>query len=230
MQRLLLGIETSHDLGGVALVRGRECLVETSSTGKLKHSEELLILINTALGSSHLALEDVDGIAVSIGPGSFTGLRVGLAAAKGLCLSRAKPLIGVPTLDALASMVRDEEVPVHTIIDAKRGEVYWASYELRDGVQRRIGGYEALSPQGFAERLTSEALVVGSGIERYRDTILQSARVPVRLKDPNPQFPSPTAVAILGLERLESDNVDDVSIIEPIYIRPSDAEAKRRQT
>jgi tRNA threonylcarbamoyladenosine biosynthesis protein TsaB len=230
MQKLLLGIETSHDLGGVALVRGRECVAEALSTGSLKHSEELLILVKRAFESSHLGLEDADGIAVSIGPGSFTGLRVGLAAAKGLCLSRAIPLIGVPTLDALASMIGDEAVPVHAIIDAKRGEVYWASYELRNGVQRRTGGYEALSPENLAEQLTSKALVVGSGVERYKDAILQSARVPVRLKEPNPQFPSPIAVAILGLERLEAGNIDDVGTIEPIYIRPSDAEAKRRQT
>ena len=223
----VLGIETSHDLGGVALVSGRECMAEVLSTGKLKHSEELVILIERAFECSGLSLDDIGGVAVSMGPGSFTGLRVGLATAKGLCLSKGIPLAGVPTLDALASMVGEEPVPVHAIIDAKRGEVYWGSYDLRNGQLRRTEGYEALTPESFAERLTSEALVVGSGLDRYKDSIIRIAQAPVRLKEPNPRFPSPTAVSVLGAEKLEAGVIEDIGAVEPIYIRPSDAEVKR---
>jgi len=228
MREVILGIETSHDLGGVALTRGEECIKEVPSSARLKHSEELVILIDTALKTSGLTLEDVDGIAVSIGPGSFTGLRVGLSTAKGLCLSTGLPMLVVPTLDALASIVKLESAPVHAIIDAKRGEVYWASYEFSGECQRRTGGYEAVSPEGLIERISSEVLLLGSGLDRYREFILENARVPVRLIDPNPRFPSPTAVSLLGYEKLKSGVAQDMGSVEPIYIRPSDAETGRR--
>jgi tRNA threonylcarbamoyladenosine biosynthesis protein TsaB len=227
---LALGIETSHELGGIALVRGDECIAEVRSKAKLKHSEELIFLIDSVMKAAGSALEDVSLVAVSIGPGSFTGLRVGLATAKGLCFSRGVPLMDVPTLDALASMVRCERMPVYTIIDAKRGELYWARYEAEDGVQRRTAGYGALTPGSLIEQITSEALVVGSGLDRYRDFILENARAPINLIEPNPRFPSPAAVSKLGVERIRSGITVDIDSVEPIYIRPSDAEAGRRNT
>jgi tRNA threonylcarbamoyladenosine biosynthesis protein TsaB len=227
MRDVILGIETSHELGGVALAEGGACLEEVLSTDRFKHSEELILLVDRALKSSGLGLPDIGAVAVSIGPGSFTGLRVGLAAAKGLCLSREIPLVAVPTLDALASMVRHESVPTHAVIDARRGELYWASYESDGDVQKRTADYSALTPRDLMDHIKSESLVVGSGLDRYRDFILKNARVPIRFIEPNPRFPSPEEVSILGSHMLKAGAVVDTDSVEPIYIRPSDAETAR---
>jgi tRNA threonylcarbamoyladenosine biosynthesis protein TsaB len=164
-----------------------------------------------------------------MGPGSFTGLRVGLATAKGLCLAGGIPLVAVPTLDALARMVdeREQSRSVHAIIDARRGEVYWASYEFVKGEQRKTGGYLALSPAQLTERLIGDTVLVGSGVDRYKDYIRNNVRCQVRFIDPNPRFPTPMLISILGLEKLRAGDVVEIDSAEPIYIRPSDAETRR---
>jgi len=228
VNKLVLGIETSHDLGGVALADEGGPVAEALSTERLKHSEELMNLIDATLESAGSGFEGVDGIAVSIGPGSFTGLRVGLATAKGVCLSRGLPLAAVPTLDALARMCSESSVPVHTIVDAKRGEVYWSSYEFESGVQKRTADYLALTPQRLVEVISGRTLLIGSGVDAYRDFIIGNAKDRVVFMNPNPRFPSPSIIAVMGLERLRAGQAEAIESLEPIYIRPSDAETKKR--
>ncbi|MFQ5905277.1 MAG: tRNA (adenosine(37)-N6)-threonylcarbamoyltransferase complex dimerization subunit type 1 TsaB [bacterium] len=226
MSKLVLGIETSHDVGGVALAESGGSVAEALSTGRLKHSEELMKLVDAVLERADSTFDHVDGVAVSVGPGSFTGLRVGLATAKGLCLSRSLPLAAVPTLDALAGMCCDSPVPVHAVIDARRGEVYWCSYEFECGVQKRTANYLAVTPQRLAGLVSGETLLIGSGVEAYRDFIVRTTKGRATFMSPNPQSPSPSVIAVMGLEMLESGQAREIESLEPIYIRPSDAEIK----
>jgi tRNA threonylcarbamoyladenosine biosynthesis protein TsaB len=225
---LLLSIETSHDTGGVAIADGRTPPVEELSTQRLKHSEELLVLIDRLLKGLGVSMSDLDGIAVSIGPGSFTGLRVGLAAAKGLCLSGGLPLVSVGTLDVFARMCPEGGLPIFALIDAKRGELYWCSYEYGGGKLKRTGEYLAISPGKLVELIAEKTLVVGSGVEAYMEYIKENAGDKVKFLDPNPEHPLPGVVATVGLEKLNRGEVEDIGEIEPIYIRPSDAETTRR--
>ncbi len=228
MSGLLLSIETSHDTGGVAIVDGRTPPVEELSTQRLKHSEELLVLIERLRKGLGIAISDIDGIAVSIGPGSFTGLRVGLAVAKGLCLSAGLRLVSVGTLDVFARMCPLTELPIFALIDAKRGELYWSSYKWRDGKLSRTSEYLAISPGRLLELILERTLVIGSGVEPYREFIRENARDRVNFLHPNPLYPSPGVVGTIGFERFRRGEVEDIAELEPIYIRPSDAEAATR--
>lgn len=228
MKRLVLGIETSADLGGVALADDEGVIAEELTKRRLNHSEELVKLIDTALKDLQSGLDDLNGVAVSIGPGSFTGLRVGLATAKGLCLSKGLPLMGIPSLDALASMCPESTLPVHAIIDAKRGEVYWSSYRYQSGMQTRTGEYLALAPQDLVERISEETILIGSGVDAFRDFIVENGKGLAKFVAPNPQSPSPSVIAVLGLQKLKADQTEEIESLEPIYIRPSDAEFKEK--
>ncbi|TET46653.1 tRNA (adenosine(37)-N6)-threonylcarbamoyltransferase complex dimerization subunit type 1 TsaB [candidate division TA06 bacterium] len=228
MNRLILGIETSSDFGGVALADEGGVVAEELTRRRLNHSEELVKLISSALKGLRSGLDDLQGVAVSIGPGSFTGLRVGLAAAKGLCLSKGLPLLGIPSLDALASMCPESSLPVHAIIDAKRGEVYWSSYRYESGMQTRTGEYIAVTPQGLVERISEETMLIGSGVDVYRDFIVENRKGLAKFVTPNPQSPLPSVIAVLGLQRLKANQIEEIESLEPIYIRPSDAEIKEK--
>lgn len=228
VNRLVLGIETSSDFGGVALANEAGVIAEELTRRKLNHSEELIRLISSVLKGLQSGLDDLHGVAVSIGPGSFTGLRVGLATAKGLCLSKGLPLLSVPSLDALASMCPESSLPIHAVIDAKREEVYWSSYRFESGMQTRTGEYLALAPQDLVERISEETMLIGSGVDAYRDFIAGNARGLARFMTPNPQSPSPSVIAILGLRKLKASQTEQIESLEPIYIRPSDAEIKEK--
>jgi tRNA threonylcarbamoyladenosine biosynthesis protein TsaB len=137
----ILGIETSTAVCSVGLANESGPIAEKSIVESHIHSEKLLTLVNDICGEQKFKLKQIDSIAISIGPGSFTGLRIGLSTAKGLCYALGKPLITVPTFDAIASAVLEQNTNCkHTAIciDAKQGEYYIGVYEKTDGVVKAI--------------------------------------------------------------------------------------------
>lgn len=124
----LLGIETSTRTGSVAIVEGEEIIAEYTLKSKETHTARLMPAIDHILKDTHLTIHQMDAVAVSLGPGSFTGLRIGLATAKGLCLALRKPLVGILTLDALAHNICYSSHIICPLLDARKGEVYAALY------------------------------------------------------------------------------------------------------
>lgn len=129
----ILGIETSTMLGGVAIADEKGLIAETRLNVKSTHSERLMATIDEQLRQSDLALSDIDVFAVASGPGSFTGLRIGLSTAKGLCYATGKPLVMIPTLEAFARSFPFSKHPVCVMLDARRGEVYAAIFQWDHG-------------------------------------------------------------------------------------------------
>ncbi|MFQ5799800.1 MAG: tRNA (adenosine(37)-N6)-threonylcarbamoyltransferase complex dimerization subunit type 1 TsaB, partial [Bacteroidota bacterium] len=167
----VLGIETATGVCGVAVVEEEVLLAERWSSEQHIHSERIVRSVQVVLSESHLELREVDVIAVSIGPGSFTGLRIGLSAAKGLCYASGKPLVAVPTLDALAHRVVglcEEGKIVCTVLDAKRDEVYSAWYERRGPRMERKSDYQVLHREEFLKRLRSMSSVMLTGEDAGR--------------------------------------------------------------
>lgn len=216
----LLAVETSTLAGGVAILeddrlRG-EYVLDVSAT----HSERLLPAIDRVLADAGWVPGDLQGLAVAVGPGSFTGLRIGLSVVKGLALALGVPVAAVPTLDAMAAVLPFATLPICPVLDARKGEVYCSLYRWEAGGMRRLWDYTALAPEALAARLTEPVILLGDG----------ARLVPTphaRLAPPHRRVPSPAAVGVLGLGRLGAGESVRADALSPIYLRPSEAELRR---
>jgi tRNA threonylcarbamoyladenosine biosynthesis protein TsaB len=217
----VLAVETSTLAGGVALVDGERLVAEYVLDVSVTHSERLLAAIDRVLADARWAPRDLGGLAVSIGPGSFTGLRIGVSTVKGLGWALGLPIAAVPTLDAMAAAVPAPALPVCPVIAARRGEVYASLYRRDGDGLRREWDYLALAPEALAERLTEPTLLVGDGAA---GVVSPHAR---RLPPPQ-RVPSPACVAVLGRARLRLGETVDAAALVPFYLRASQAELRRR--
>jgi tRNA threonylcarbamoyladenosine biosynthesis protein TsaB len=217
----VLGIETSTLAGGVALVDGDRLVAEYLLDVRVTHSERLLAAVDRVLADAAWRPRDLEGLAVAIGPGSFTGLRVGLSTVKGLALALGVPVAAVPTLDAMAAGLPWAALPVCPVLGARRDEVYAALYRWQGEGFRRESEYLALAPDELARRLSEPTLLVGDGADSVRS-------IHVRRVPPPTRVPSPACVAVLGCARLGLGETVSVAALAPLYLRPSEAELRRR--
>lgn len=218
----LIAIETATLIGSIAIADDEKLISELTLNIKATHSEKLMAAIDHLMELSGLTLNDMDAIAVSIGPGSFTGLRIGLSAAKGLSYGSGKPLIGIPTLDALASNLSFSRYLVCPILDARKGEVYTAIYSKNE----KVADDMAVKPASLIEMIKEDTVFLGDGVSAYRNLLKEQLRglyheAPLPL-----QLPKASNVAILALDRLRNNDVDDPFTLVPRYIRKSEAELK----
>jgi tRNA threonylcarbamoyl adenosine modification protein YeaZ len=208
----LLAIDTSHEACSVGVSGGARSPVMASEVIGRGHAEKLMGMIETAMADAGLAFPDLDRIAVTVGPGSFTGLRVGIAAARGLALVSQTPVVGIGTLAALAEAARGKAgaVAVLAVMDARREEVYAQAFDA-DGTER--SGPLVLSPAAAAVMLAEGMRLAGSGA----DLVLAAAgrAVPVVHRDSSPDI---AAVLRLGLGAPAP-----AAAPRPLYLRPPDA-------
>ncbi|HSE92444.1 MAG TPA: tRNA (adenosine(37)-N6)-threonylcarbamoyltransferase complex dimerization subunit type 1 TsaB [Methylomirabilota bacterium] len=216
----LLAVETSTLAGGVALLDGDRLRGEYLLDVTVTHSERLMPAIDRLLGDAGWPPESLEALAVAVGPGSFTGLRIGLAAVKGLALALGLPIAAVPTLDAMAETLPFAAMPVCPVLDARKGEVYSCLYRWEGAGMRRDWDYVALAPDALAARLTEPAILLGDGASLIRSPH-------ARLAPPHRRGPSPAAVGVLGRARLAAGQTARAAELVPIYLRPSEAELKR---
>jgi tRNA threonylcarbamoyladenosine biosynthesis protein TsaB len=217
----VLAVETSTLSGGAALLDGERVVGEYTLDVRVTHSERLMAAIDQLLSDAGWTARDLDGIAVTVGPGSFTGLRVGLSTVKGLALALAIPVAAVPTLDAMAAMLPYAALPVCPVLDARKREVYASLYRWDGLGMRRQWDYLALSPDELARRLDEPVIVVGDGAEAIASAFARRVEPPRR-------GPAPAVVGALGRARLARAETVAVADLVPIYLRPSEAELKRR--
>ena len=232
---LILTIDTTTSRAGVALLEshgsGEEATVRAARRAVVTvHSEALLEMIDAVLGEAGTRPHELAAIACAAGPGSFTGLRIGLATAKGLCLGLSKPLLLVPSLAALVARVRaTEETLVFACIDAFKGEVYIGRYRSAEGLSPvLIGAEETLSPTRLCEELRARAaegpvVLVGDGMVRWPE--LRIAELTAIDEGP----PDPVDVGRLAALRWARGERDDLASACPRYIRLSEAELLERQ-
>ena len=164
---LVLGIETSTTQGGVAIVGEDRVLYEAVLNVEVTHSERLLPAVDRALAEARISLETLGGIAVSIGPGSLTGLRIGLSTAKGLAYATGLPLVGVPTLEAMAWALPAARWQVCPVLDARKHEVYAALFRHETEGLRRITEDAALAPDDLCRLIRNPTLFLGEGVATY---------------------------------------------------------------
>jgi tRNA threonylcarbamoyladenosine biosynthesis protein TsaB len=219
----VLALDTSTLTAGVAASDGEKVLAE-GRRRVTTHSEALLALIDEVMTSAGLTARDLDGIVCGAGPGSFTGLRIGMATAKGLCWALGKPLVLVSSLQALAARA-PEGSRVCAVIDAYKCEVYAGRFLIEGGVPRPISDEMAIAPAELAKLLAPDAplTLVGDGALRYREQLIVGT---VTLLDEDGS-PRPSDLARLGHLRLAAGEAADLAAAAPRYIRPSEAELNR---
>jgi tRNA threonylcarbamoyladenosine biosynthesis protein TsaB len=224
----ILGIDTSTSCGSLGIIDDDAVVAEYALLRDETHSTRLVPAIQALLKEARLDLDEIDGIAVSLGPGSFTGLRVGLSAVKGLALAAEKPVVGVPTLDALAANLPFTPYLICPLLDARKGEVYTALYKDGEGGQvEQLTPYQVLSPLDLLEKIPlQETIFLGDGVEAYRELIMERLSAKALFAPPHLRFLRGSSVAEIGLQRFKKGEKDDTSSLVPIYVRPSDAEIK----
>ena len=227
---LILAIETATPCGSVAISQGGVAdgtlVAEISARPDLTHSRRLLMQVESVLWQAGMGWKDLDGIAVSLGPGSFTGLRIGMAAARGISMAAELPLLGVPTLDGIAlANGQGKDGWLCVALDARKRQVFTAMYRL--GCQEmpvRDGDIFAAQPQEFVNSIDHPVTFVGDGALLYRDIF---AAVPgSRILAPCFAQPRAFFIALLAAESLQRGELLSHTA-PPFYARRSDAETGR---
>jgi tRNA threonylcarbamoyladenosine biosynthesis protein TsaB len=214
---MLLALDTSTQKIGLALYDGIQVLHEAVWPSPNHHTVELAPAIDTALRGAGLTVDDLKVICIATGPGSFTGLRIGLAAAKGLALARNLPLIGIPTLDILAAAQPLQDILMAAVLEAGRGRLAVGWYQSKDGVWRAKKKAEVFTPQELSKRIRKPTLICGELSEEVRK-LLSRKRKNAVLVSPARSFRRPGFLAELGWERWQAGEVDDPATLTPTYL------------
>jgi tRNA threonylcarbamoyladenosine biosynthesis protein TsaB len=232
----ILAVETSTMLGGVAVADDLYGLIaEVRLNIKSTHSERLMTEIDHVLKQSGLEISDIDAFALTIGPGSFTGLRIGLSTVKGFSYATGKPIVSVPTLEALAWNFYYCRYPVCTMLDARTEEVYAALFRWESERFVRLIDEASVNADKLLEKIRvkfentidQEIIFTGEGALLYKDKIAEVMKGKAVFPPLEKMIPSPANVASMGIQKvLRGEFSEPVSLI-PYYIRRSEAEIKR---
>ena len=228
---LILGIDTAGPGGGVALIEERQVLGSLFLQQPAAFSRLLLPCIDRLLAWTGYALTDVTGLVVNVGPGVFTGLRIGLATAQGLAMACGKPLVGCSTFEALLALVPCWEGAICPVIEARRGEVYAALYYQQGGqVQEQIPGM-VVAPEALCALLEDRTLFLGSGVKLYGTTFLALLGDQAVCMDTGvEEVGLAVSLARVAQSRLLAAPAGAAPIPKPLYIRPADARLPRHAT
>lgn len=226
--RLVLGIDTSTPVGSVALLDGDRLLSETTLRVRASHGESLMAVIDRVMSDAGAKGADLSLVGYAKGPGSFTGVRIGMATVKGLALALGTPTLGVSSLRALAMHCAGAAGLVCPVTDARRGEVYFAAYRMDAAGPAEVVAERAAPPAAVAATLAQlgeEPLhLLGDGMELYADAILERARDRARIHPTGLAAPRGAFVAHLAARAHAAGGHEDLAAAAPTYLRPADAE------
>ncbi|MBC2743072.1 MAG: tRNA (adenosine(37)-N6)-threonylcarbamoyltransferase complex dimerization subunit type 1 TsaB [Desulfosarcina sp.] len=220
---ILLAVDTSTTTCSVALFNGDRLLAEEVYTAGKTHSRHLLSIIHRILKGSGCEPANIGGIAVTRGPGTFTGLRIGISTVKGLAAAIQAPVVGVSSLSALAFPLSLLDCPVVAMIDARRGEVYHARYHSGIGAPEPATPVSVCAPETAAAALPEDAILVGSGAVLYRE-VFESRCPGIRFADSTQHVIRAASVGMLAMTRFSQQNSDSIDALIPEYIRKAEAQ------
>ena len=222
----ILAIDTATQVSSVAVLKEGRLLAELTMQGKLTHSETLLPHIEQVLKMAAVAKEELTGIAVSNGPGSFTGLRIGLAAAKAMSYVLGIPLVGVSTLQALAYQLPAPGIRVMCLLDAQKGNAYVESYRWENNSLQVVDSVQVAKITDIVAacaNMNEQVILLGDAVQKK---VAGKLELPanVSVAPPHIVMPRAACVAMLGQAKLLAGEKDNVMDLEPVYIRRSEAE------
>lgn len=230
----ILSIDCSAGPASVAVSEDGKILASSFVNVKLTHSETLMPMVESTLSAALLNFGDIEGIAVNHGPGSFTGIRIGIAAAKGLAAPRSLPCVGVSTLLSMAYNYSDTDCIVCAVMDARCNQVYNALFEVEDGKITRLTGDRAILCEELAEDLKKVSqntekcvIIVGDGTEVFYPFAEDIANV--RKSGVNNRYQNAASVGLAARELFENSNAVSPDKLLPIYLRLPQAERELKK-
>lgn len=219
----ILAADTTTRSCSVAVVSGSGLLAEITLDNDQTHARHLMKMVDRVMEMAGITLNELDGLAVTRGPGSFTGLRIGLSSIKGLGRATGKPIVAVSSLEALASQIGPVPMTVFALIDAYRKEVYLAGYHYETDHLKRVVPEMVVAPEKIPAMVNGPCVFVGNGSVIYRSLLVENLGAKACFtQDLNHTIRAGT-VARIALPRLDVDGCDAADIM-PVYLRKSDAE------
>jgi len=220
----ILAVDTATTSCSVAIVDKTSLLSEFTIDREETHSKHLMDMIKAVLRMAGINFSDLDGFAVTRGPGSFTGLRIGISTIKGLSVASEKPVVGVSSLEALALQVSYSRDLICPILDARKGEVYFSRYKFLNGHLKKQTKERVAPPDKAVDDLNESCLFVGNGALLYKEMILEKMGELASIAPMIQNTIRASTIAYLSMAKFEKNDTDDIEKILPYYIRKSDAE------
>jgi len=221
----ILGIDTATKFLCLGIYDGAKIYEYNLEVGRML-SALLIQTIKRILDALGWQVSDIDYFACGLGPGSFTGMRVGLATIKGLSWAVNRPLIGISTLDILARNVKNSNSPVVPVIDAKRNSIYCTVYKNKNGRMERIKSYMLLNEKEFFRKVEADSIILGDALGLYQDSILRNIKGATIL-DKDYWYPKARNIIGLSLERIRDKKFDNPFDIKPIYLYPKECQIRK---
>ena len=227
----ILALETSAKAVSAAVTEDGKVLASGYQDTGLTHSRTLMPIVESILKNTNLSMKDIDAVAVAVGPGSFTGIRIGVAAAKGLAFAVDKPTIGVSTLAAMARNVAFCDGPIICAMDARRQQVYNALFEAKDGKLKRLTEDRAIALADLLEEIKGDPrpkMVVGDGGRLCCDYLTANG-LPCRLAPAQLVMQNAMSVALEAELLAAAGKLVSAQALEPVYLRPPHADLPNRK-
>ena len=226
----ILALDTATTSCSTAIVDNGLVNAELTTVNNQTHSKHLMSMIDTVCNMSGLAIAAMDGFAVNVGPGSFTGLRIGVSTVKGLAWSLKKPVVGISSLDALAWQCAPVSYLICSLLDARKHEVYACRYRFRAGELTKEGSEQVTAPAEVIHDIREPCLFVGSGATLYGKEITQKLGELAFIAGRSHEKIRASSIAELSIDRFTRHQTEDVASLVPRYIRKSDAELHWQKT
>lgn len=226
----ILALDSSGLVATVAILEDEQMIAEYTVNYKKTHSQTLLPMLDEIVKMTEFDLSTIDAIAVAGGPGSFTGLRIGAATAKGLGLALDKPIIHVPTVDGLAYNLYGSDGIICPIMDARRSQVYTGLYRFADGEFQVIEAQMAISVQELVEKLNAygeKVTFLGDGVPVYGKDLKSELKVTCQFAPAHMNRQRATAVGALGMKYYQDGKIETAAAHRPDYLRLSQAEREK---
>ena len=220
----VLGIETSGNVGGAAVCKDKHIILAKELGTGMQHGKELVPTIKHIFQEIGWIPKDIDLIAVDVGPGSYTGLRIGVTCAKTLAYALNKPVIGVPIFDIIAENYTMNSIPICPILDAKRNQVYACIYKLESAQRKKITEFMVIQPDKLLSILPRPVVIFGDGITPYKEIFQQKD---IFIEAEEQAIPRAKNVALLGEKMYESGQRCEIDKLLPLYLRRAEAIEKR---
>jgi tRNA threonylcarbamoyladenosine biosynthesis protein TsaB len=225
---LTLAFDTSSKTVAVALLQDDVILYDTIINVDLNHSEVLLPAIDYACRQTRIKITEIDLFVCTIGPGSFTGLRIGVSTLKGLMLATGKSAVGISSLAALALNVGKSSKIICSVMDAGRGQVYIAFYRYnKNGLLDQIGTDKAIDPREIIHNQEQEIIFIGDGAIKYAGIISNTKNKKINIASVAQQYIRASFVGILGREKYNRNELLNAETFVPVYLRSADARVKK---